>query len=139
MTISADQEALIRRLYHAEKWRMGTIARELGVHHNTVARVLAEGVEPVACAQRPSRIDPFVPFLQATLVRFPRLCASRLHEMVRERGYIAAARTSAIRWRSCAPGRGQRRTCACAPCQASRRKWTGLTSVTSRSAARCGV
>jgi len=90
MTISADQEALIRRLYHAEKWRMGTIARELGVHHNTVARVLAEGVEPVACAQRPSRIDPFVPFLQATLVRFPRLCASRLHEMVRERGYIGS-------------------------------------------------
>ncbi|HVS11515.1 MAG TPA: IS21 family transposase, partial [Planctomycetota bacterium] len=87
MTISADQEALIRRLYHAEKWRMGTIARELGVHHNTVTRVLAEGAEPVAAVQRPSMIDPFVPFLQATLTRHPRLPASRLHEMVRGRGY----------------------------------------------------
>ncbi|HVS10036.1 MAG TPA: IS21 family transposase [Planctomycetota bacterium] len=91
MAITADQEALVRRLYHAEKWRMGTIARQLGLHHNTVARVLAAGEEAVVAAQRPSRIDPYIPFIQATLERFPRLPASRLHEMVRERGYAGSA------------------------------------------------
>ena len=87
MTIPADQQALIRRLYHGEKWRVGTIARQLGLHHSTVTRVLTAGGEPVARVERPSLIDPFVPFVLATLERFPRLPASRLYAMVRERGY----------------------------------------------------
>lgn len=91
MTIPADQEALIRRLYHGEKWRIGTIARQLGVHHHTVARVLAAGAEAVAPAQRPSLIDPFMPFIHDTLERFPRLPASRLYAMVCERGYTGGA------------------------------------------------
>jgi len=91
VTIPPDQEARIRRLYHAEKWRMGTIARELGVHHDTVARVLALGDDPVVSAQRPSLIDPYVPFIHETFERFPRLCASRLYEMVRQRGYAGSS------------------------------------------------
>ncbi|MGH9380406.1 MAG: IS21 family transposase [Thermoanaerobaculia bacterium] len=87
MTIPADKEALIRRLYHAEKWRVGTIVRELGVHRDTVMRVLAAGEKPVVAVHRPSRIDPFLPFIHDTLKRFPRLPASRLWAMVRERGY----------------------------------------------------
>ena len=39
--ISKDREAEILRLYHAEKWRVGTIATQLGLHHTTVQRVLA--------------------------------------------------------------------------------------------------
>ncbi len=38
--IPRETEAEILRLFHAEKWRIGTIARELGVHHTTVRRVL---------------------------------------------------------------------------------------------------
>ena len=30
MTIAQDLEAQILRYYHAEKWRVGTIARQLG-------------------------------------------------------------------------------------------------------------
>jgi transposase len=91
MTITAEQEALIRRLYHAEKWRVGTICRELGVHHNTVARVLAQGDEAVAIRQRSSLLDPYVPFVLTTLARFPRLAASRLYTMLRERGYTGSS------------------------------------------------
>ena len=91
MTIPADRQALIHRLYHGEKWRVGTIARELGLHHSTVTRVLTAGAEAVVRIQRPSLIDPFVPFVLATLERFPRLPASRLHAMVRERGYTGSA------------------------------------------------
>ena len=35
MTIAQDLEAQILRYYHAEKWRVGTIARQLGLHHGT--------------------------------------------------------------------------------------------------------
>lgn len=88
MTLSPDREAQILRYYHAEKWRVGTIATQLGVHHSAVSRVLAQAGLPRATgAPRPSRIDPYLPFVRETLAKFPRLTASRLYAMVRERGY----------------------------------------------------
>ena len=47
MTIPPDLEAQILRYYHVEKWRVGTIARQLHVHHGTVMRVLAQAGMPV--------------------------------------------------------------------------------------------
>lgn len=86
--ISKEREAEILRLYHAERWRVGTIAHQLGVHHTTVQRVLAQaGVQPAVVTPRPSMADPYVPFIRETLAKYPRLCASRLFEMVRQRGY----------------------------------------------------
>src|SRR5690349_24489692 len=46
VTIPPDLEAQILRYYHVEKWLIGTIARHLHVHHNTVARVLAQAGLP---------------------------------------------------------------------------------------------
>jgi len=86
--ISPQRAAEILRLYHAEKWRVGTLARQLGVHHNTVRRVLAQaGQAPGIVAVRPSMVDRFVPLIQATFEKYPTLRASRLYAMVRERGY----------------------------------------------------
>ena len=86
--IARDLEAEILRLFHAEKWRVNTIACEVGVHHTTVARVLRDaGVPATRLVQRPSMADPFVPFIVETLQKYPRLRASRLYEMVRARGY----------------------------------------------------
>ena len=86
--ISPEREAEILRLCHAEKWKIGTIAAQLGVHHDTVRRVLAQaGQPPGLSATRPSMVDPFVPFIVETLEKYPRLRASRLYEMVRQRGY----------------------------------------------------
>ena len=39
MSIDKKTRAEVLRLYYAEKWRIGTIAGQLGVHHNTVDRV----------------------------------------------------------------------------------------------------
>ena len=44
--ISKEREAEILRLYHAESWRVNTIARQLGVHHTTVQRVLVQAGIP---------------------------------------------------------------------------------------------
>jgi transposase len=88
MTIPPELEAQILRYYHVEKWRIGTIARQLRVHPETVARVLAQaGLPRIGPPQRPSKIDPYLPFIREMLTKFPTLTASRLHAMVWERGY----------------------------------------------------
>lgn len=88
MTIDSEKEAQILRYYHVEKWRPGTIARQLHVHHGTVARVLAHaGVLSASRPRRPRQIEPYLPFIRETLEKFPTLTASRMYAMVRERGY----------------------------------------------------
>lgn len=88
MTIAHELEARILRYYHVEKWPIGTLATQLGVHRSTVQRVLAQAGLPARIAQpRPSAVDPYLPFIRETLAKFPTLTASRLHAMVRERGY----------------------------------------------------
>jgi transposase len=87
MATSPEIEAQILRYYHAEKWRVGTIASQLRVHRSVVQRVLAQAGLPTSRAARPSRIDPYLPLIRATLERFPTLTASRLYAMVSERGY----------------------------------------------------
>jgi transposase len=88
MTIPPELEARILRYYHVEKWPAGTIARQLHVHFDTVRRVLAQaGLPRIGPAGRRSQIEPYLPFIRATLERFPTLTASRLFAMVRERGY----------------------------------------------------
>ena len=61
MVISREREAEILRYYHVERWRVGTIARQIGVHHNVVKRVLAQAGLPRLGKARPSQLDPFLP------------------------------------------------------------------------------
>jgi transposase len=88
MTVPPEVEAQILRLHHVEKWRRGTIARQLHVHHGTVTRVLAQaGLPRTDGPQRPSKVDPYLPLILETLKKYPKLTASRLFAMVCERGY----------------------------------------------------
>ena len=50
--IPRELEAEILRLHVAEHWPVGTIARQLRVHHSTVRRVLAQAGMP---PQKPVR------------------------------------------------------------------------------------
>jgi transposase len=86
--ISAERSTEIVRLYHAEQWKPGTIARQLGVHHTTVRRVLAQAGQVAGLSSvRPSIADPFVPLIREYLAKYPDLRASRLYAMARARGY----------------------------------------------------
>jgi len=88
MTILPELEAQILRYYHVEKWRTGTIAAQLGVHHGTVTRVLTQaGLPQLGAPRRASAIDPYLPFIRETLEKFPTLTANRLYAMVKSRGY----------------------------------------------------
>src|ERR1700761_7193218 len=89
--MSAEEARAILRLHHVEGWPVGTIADQLGRHHDTVERVLVHGGLPVDKQVARSRlVDPFLPFLQETLAKYPRLRASRLWGMVRARGYTGS-------------------------------------------------
>ena len=137
--IPPDIEAQILRFYHAEKWTIGTIARQLHIHNGVVRRVLAQaGLPKSGRPPRKSLIDPYLPFIRQTLETFPALTASPLYGMVRERGY--QGRPDHFRHLvSChRPRRKDETICVCAACPANRAKWTGLTSVVSRLAARGG-
>jgi transposase len=86
--VSPEESAAILRLHHAEEWSVGTIAAQLGRHHDTVERVLAQSGLPVAKPTARARlVDPYLPFIQETLTKYPRLRASRLWAMVKKRGY----------------------------------------------------
>jgi len=89
MTIPPEREAQILRYHHVEKWPPATIARHLNINRGTVMRVLAQaGLPRVGLRPRPSRIDPYLPFIHQTLEKFPMLAASRLYAMVYQRGTI---------------------------------------------------
>jgi transposase len=88
LVIAADIEAEILRLHHAEHWRIGTIATQLGLHHSTVRRVLAQaGIAAGRHSVRRSIADPYLDFVAQTLEKYPRLPAARLFAMVQGRGY----------------------------------------------------
>ncbi|MFT7374085.1 MAG: transposase [Oleiphilaceae bacterium] len=88
MTINKDTEAKILRYHFVEKWRTGTIATQLGIHHGVVDRVLSQaGLPKIERTQRTSMLTPYLPFIIKTLDTYPTLTAVRLYEMAKQRGY----------------------------------------------------
>jgi transposase len=85
--ISEAQRAEIRRLFYAEHWRIGTIARELSLHPDTVRAALETAGFNRRTVVRPSGLDPYTDFIRVTLEQYPRLRATRIHEMIVARGY----------------------------------------------------
>lgn len=67
VSIAPELEAHILRYYHVERWRIGTIARQLRVHGGTVRRVLAQaGLPRIGPVQRSSQLDAYLPFIAQT-------------------------------------------------------------------------
>jgi hypothetical protein len=77
----------IRHLYFAEHWKIGTIATELGLHRDTVRSALETDRFNRPRIVRPTKADPYMAFIRATLEKHPRLRATRIHQMLRTRGY----------------------------------------------------
>jgi DNA-binding transcriptional regulator LsrR (DeoR family) len=60
--IEAEQITKIRHLYYGEHWKIGTIAADLGLHHQTVREALETdrfNRPQRLCA---SKIDPYMDF-----------------------------------------------------------------------------
>ena len=108
--ITPETRAEIRRLYYAEHWKVGTIATHLGVHHETVADAINRASVLTRGGRcRVTTLDPYLPFMRDTLAQYPRLRATRLHEMLRARGYPGSAvlvRRAVRRLRPAPPSEG---------------------------------
>jgi hypothetical protein len=91
LMISPEIRAQMRRYFYAEHWKIGTIARELNVHPDAVrnaieAQRLGGRTQPL----RASAVDPYAEFIRQTLDQHPRLRATRIYQMVRDRGYAGS-------------------------------------------------
>jgi hypothetical protein len=75
--ISPETCAQIRRYFYAEHWKIGTIARELGIHHDAVRRAIASDRVPPKIL-RSCLTDPYLSFIRQTLEQHPRLRATRV-------------------------------------------------------------
>jgi transposase len=103
MTIDEGKEAEIRRLHFAEHWKVGTIGSQLGLHHEVVERVLGLGkgarskpVDTLASASSvavPLPLQGYEDFVIETLTQYPKLCATRLYDMLVERGFKGSVRS----------------------------------------------
>ncbi len=93
MTIPRETELEILRLTDAEKLSPGTAASLVGVHHSVVERVQEQAVvgrpEP---APRVSKLAPYYGLVGETLKEYPKICATRLATMARERGFDGSDR-----------------------------------------------
>ena len=85
--IALETRAEIRRYFYAEHWKIGTIARELGVHPDAVRQAIEVARFHPAPALRASLVDPYLEFVRQTLEQHPRLRATRLYQMIHARGY----------------------------------------------------
>jgi transposase len=93
VTVAAEVEAEIARLFAVEHWKVGTIAAQLGIHHDVVKRVL--GLLPAQPRPEPMPllIAPYDEFIKETLLKYPRLRSTRILDMIKERGYRGSERT----------------------------------------------
>lgn len=87
------QDAEIVRLYYAEHWPVGTITTQLGHHPEVVKRVLGLGEPRPEAPRRPRIVEPFHDFVVEQLTQYPRLRATRIYDMIRDRGYAGAVTT----------------------------------------------
>jgi len=88
--IDTETRAHIRHLFYAEHWKIGTIAQDLGLHSDTVNLAVETDRFSNNKALRQSQIDPYADFIREILVKHPRLRATRIYQMIRDRGYTGS-------------------------------------------------
>lgn len=88
--VPEEQIARVRHLFHAEHWKVGTIATELALHPSTVRAALATDRFRSRPRIREQITGPYLDFLRQTLQQYPRLRATRLHQMISPRGYTGS-------------------------------------------------
>jgi Transposase and inactivated derivatives len=88
--LNLETQAHIRHLFFAEHWKIGTIAQQLGVHPDAVRHAVQSDTFHQAQALRPCITDSYLEFVRETLKNYPQLRATRIFQMVRDRGYTGS-------------------------------------------------
>jgi transposase len=88
--ISPETRLQIRRYFYAEHWKIGTIASALDVHPDAVRHAIESERFHNTQPLRQSILDPYVEFIRQVLDQHPRLRATRVYQMARDRGYTGS-------------------------------------------------
>jgi transposase len=88
--LNLETQAHIRHWFFAEHWKIGTIAEQLGVHHDAVRHAIQTDSFHRDLVLRPCITDPYLEFVRETLKNYPQLRATRIFQMVRDRGYTGS-------------------------------------------------
>lgn len=88
--IDLETRSRIRRLFYVEHWKVGTIARELGLHAESARLALETERFNRPRVLRPRVTDAYADFIREILARHPRLRATRIYHMIRDRGYTGS-------------------------------------------------
>jgi transposase len=82
------------RLFFAEHFKVGTICSQLNVHPDVVNRVIGQmGRPPANREPKPDMVETYKPFIGQILLSYPRLTATRIFDMICDRGYLGSVRT----------------------------------------------
>ena len=86
--ITQETRAEICRLVRSEHFSVTKTAKIVGVHHSTVQRVLEmDGRAPVAQRIKRSQLDEFAQFISQKIDDYPKVKASTVWRMLRDRGF----------------------------------------------------
>jgi transposase len=86
--ITPEQRTEIRRLFYAEHHTINAIAASLGVHRETVARAIdKEAFVTRSAVVRRRGIDTYLPLVREIYERIPMVRATRLLQMLEDRGF----------------------------------------------------
>lgn len=83
--------ATIRRLFEIEKLSKSAIAKHLGIHRWTVRRALKSNEGPpednLTRLWKPGKLEPYKPYLQERIKKYPALSGIKLMKEIQEQGY----------------------------------------------------
>jgi hypothetical protein len=86
--IDDEISAKIRQLYYGNHYTVYAITKALGCHHSTVKRVIASSQGTFKTPKnRKSVLDPYKQNILENIELYPRLPATRLIQILRDRGF----------------------------------------------------
>ncbi len=88
--MSPEEIAEARRLFFGEHWKIGTISAHLRRHPDAIRRALNADSFSRKGRYVPRMIDPYIGFIEETLEEYPKLRATRIHEMIAARGFTGS-------------------------------------------------
>lgn len=87
MAYSPELVAQIRRLHFYEHYTIHAVSKTVGLHRDTVKRLLYGDDQPESEIQRPKVTDPYLESIKTHLDQYPNIRATTLIRILKDRGY----------------------------------------------------
>lgn len=94
MTTPPKTRAEVKRLVGAEHFSMNAAAHSVGIHHDTVKKIVRDQIVVKASPLlRPSILDPYQHIIKESLNLYPKLRSTRIFLIIKERGFTGGINT----------------------------------------------